>query len=343
MSSRLPKFEQLDSLRTIAATAVVLHHFLPEYYLGRFKYGWIGVDLFFVISGFLITAILLQQKAVVPNRLMLVRNFMAKRILRLFPAYYLLLTAFVVLRYAFHIWSWEPGQGVFYFTYTSNLLFFQHGFGSMQLNHVWTLAVEEQFYLLWPWLVLFLSRETLLRTVIAMVVLSFLFKTFCDIDHVRMLTVSHFDTLGGGALIAILGHEDGFFAWIGHKWTLLVTLSLAGLALNTLILPGPLLLNASVWFLTITLVTGCLLGHGGVWGALLDRRWMIHTGRISYGIYLYHKPIPVFFEAIHGHTGIAISPWIQLILALLLTYLIAELSYRWIERPFLRLKEHFDL
>ncbi len=343
MSSRLPKFEQLDSLRTIAATAVVLYHFLPDFHLGALPDGWIGVDLFFVISGFLITAILLRQKEAVPNRFLLVRNFMAKRALRLFPAYYLLLIFFSVLHFAFHFWSWDAGQGVYFFTYTSNWLFFQHGFGSKQLSHVWTLAVEEQFYLIWPWLVLFLSRKALLPTVVTMVVLSFMFKTFSGIDHVRMLPVSHFDTLGGGALIAILGHEKGVFAWIGHKWAFLVTLSLAGLALNEQVWARPLLLNASVWLLSITLVIGCLRGNGGAWGALLDRRWMIHVGRISYGIYLYHKPIPIFFKAIQGHTAIEVDPIVQLALALVLTFVVAELSYRWIERPFLRLKEHFDL
>lgn len=343
MSSYLRKFDQLDSLRTVAATGVVLHHFLYEFGLASPVYGWIGVDLFFVISGFLITAILLRQKEVVSDRSLLVRNFMVKRVLRLFPTYYLLLIIFALLQYFLHVWSWEPGQAVYFFTYTSNLLFFQHGFGSVQLNHVWTLAVEEQFYLLWPWLVLFLSRKTLLRIVVVLVVLSFLFKTYSGIDHVRLLTISHFDTLGGGALIAIFGYEKGFFAWIGRKWGLLVAFSLVGLALHAQMWRNPLLLNASVWILSITLVTSCLRGHVGTLGALLERRWMVHTGRISYGIYLYHMPIPVFLTMILARTGVVVNHVVQFAFAIVLTYVIAELSYRWIERPFLRLKDRFDL
>ncbi len=205
MAQRIPRIAQLDPLRALAAFLVILQHYLPGFEIGHMPFGWIGVDLFFVISGYLITAILLKQKEAHIDRLRIIKGFVIKRALRLFPAYYALILFFVVMRATTGLWSWDPGQGIYYFTYTSNFLFFQEGFLSGHLNHLWSLAVEEQFYLVWPWFVLFVPRPWLSRLILLGLVFALVCKSTWEWEHIRMLPTSHFDTLGGGALLAIHG------------------------------------------------------------------------------------------------------------------------------------------
>jgi peptidoglycan/LPS O-acetylase OafA/YrhL len=344
MSSRIARYPQLDGLRALAAGLVVLYHALPTFRIGQLAYGWIGVDIFFVISGYLITAILLEQRKACTNRYLVVRNFVVKRVLRLFPAYYFLILSLSLARAAFGLWSWNPGEGIWFLTYTSNILTFLHGFRSSQVNHLWTLAVEEQFYLFWPWLLLFLPRKVMFRSVALLVVLSFAFKTACHaVPHVRVLTISNLDTLGGGALMAIMGLNDRLSRWTTRRVRWFALAGLCGLFLHSAALPDPLLLNASVWVLAMALVSGCVLGWSGGWGRLLEHPWMVHAGLISYGIYLYHKPVISAIGIVLSQTGLSLHPAVKLVLALTATCLIAEISYRFLERPFLRLKDRFDL
>ena len=129
--------------------AFIKQYFIPD--------GQSGVDIFFVLSGFLITSILLKAKIANAerNRIFIIRNFMARRALRIFPIYYLLIFFLLLIGYSGlkeHVW--------YYLTYTSNIYFFRNATWGA-ISHTWSLAVEEQFYLFWPWVILFVNDKYL--------------------------------------------------------------------------------------------------------------------------------------------------------------------------------------
>ncbi len=345
MSKRIEKIDQLDSLRAFAAFSVIIFHFIREYNLGNFAYGWIGVDVFFVISGYLITAILLEQKFIINNKLLIIKNFIIKRALRLFPAYYLFISFFYFLMYAFGLYVWNSGNGVYYYTYTQNILFFKEGLKGVQLNHVWTLAVEEQFYLFWPWLLIYISNKRLINGLLIIIPLTLLFKSFLSIEGLRMLPISHFDTLGGGALVALLIKEKGqqFFLFLDRIKLITILSSLILLAISTLYSISNFFVVLSIFVLSISLLIGCYYSFNGVIGQILNISKLKYLGKISYGLYLYHKPVPYLVKLFISKTHIQISNYILFILSILITIIIAHLSYNLLEKRFLKLKDKFDL
>jgi peptidoglycan/LPS O-acetylase OafA/YrhL len=157
---------QLDGIRAVAVLLVIVSHWFPGDVVGKFGFGAIGVDIFFVLSGFLITRILIVERLnfeINPSthsRLKAIRNFMVRRSLRIFPIYYLLLVLLILFKDQFPNpvsldWKW-------YFFYLQNILFYiNKTWPGGKLSHLWSLAVEEQFYLFWPWIILFVSQRWL--------------------------------------------------------------------------------------------------------------------------------------------------------------------------------------
>ncbi len=345
MSKRIKKINQLDSLRSIAAFSVIFFHFLPDYNLGGLPFGWIGVDLFFVISGYLITAILLEQKDVINRKFLIIKNFIIKRALRLFPIYYLFISFFLFLMYAFRIWMCDKGDVVYYLTYTQNILFFKEGMRSVQTNHLWTLAVEEQFYLFWPWLVVLVSNKNLIRSLIIVIPVTLFFLSVSEIENLRMLTIYHFDTLGAGALIALFIKEKGdLLGLFTHKIKAIIILSsLSILVIGSFYNMSNFPIFLSILALSTSLVIGCYHNFTGVIGNILNLSQLQYLGKISYGLYLYHKPIPFLAKLFMNKAQIQVNNLILLVSSIALTILIAHLSYHLIEKRFLNLKEKFDL
>ena len=125
MSKHLRYRGQLDGIRAISIFIVLLSHWLRDAGILNFNSsGRYGVDLFFVLSGFLLTSILIRQKKQNINRLKIIKGFFIKRILRLFPAYYLFLIGMIVINLVTGFWIWDDGFGAYYFTYTANFLFY---------------------------------------------------------------------------------------------------------------------------------------------------------------------------------------------------------------------------
>ena len=168
--------------------------------------------LFFVLSGVLITGILLDCRDLADRhperRLFLVRQFYLRRVLRIFPLYYLVLVVLVIANVppARELWSWL-------FSYTTNFWVWQHMTWPERVGHFWTLAVEEQFYLVWPWLVLFLRRSWLVPLLLTLTVLApawrFYAATVYPTDAAGtfttgVLTIAVIDSLALGSLLAIL-------------------------------------------------------------------------------------------------------------------------------------------
>lgn len=311
--------------------------------------GKIGVDIFFTISGFLITSILLEQKESVQNKLIIIKHFIIKRALRLFPVYYLLIFFFFFLQSVFHLYAWNPGEAIYYFTYTQNFLFYLKGMRGVQLNHTWSLAIEEQFYLVWPWLVIYIPHKYFYKTLVVSLVVLIFIKYFMlyqeRLNAVNFLTIFKFDTLGGGALTALLLKEkkETLLLFIDKIKLALIIISMGIIVLETFFTISQIVYSMSLLVLSISLVVGCYYNFAGIFGKILDNRKLMNLGSISYGLYLYHKPIPYFMNLIMRTFSISINSMILLLFSLLLTFVISYLSYNLIEKRFLTFKEKFDL
>lgn len=334
---------QLDALRALAALGVFVQHFLPDTLFGStIPLGDLGVRLFFVLSGYLITGILLKsretQLSTNISTTVLLGHFYGRRFLRLFPIYYLvLLIALVSL----------PGfteNAAWFFLYAQNL---QASLldGFVFADHFWTLAVEEQFYLLWPLLILLAPRQYLLAILIALVAmgpLSRLVLIYFGHSHfqISMLPTSHLDTLGLGGLLAVVTKSSTLRA----QSTMLISCFVTGSLLLATVLVSKLLgmssyielmlgeLGAGLLF--TALIARAAAGFRGPIGWFLEQPWLVYLGKISYGMYVYHWFVPRVIE--HFSVTRSIVPdneYLQFLIYTLLAIGISALSWRFIERP----------
>jgi peptidoglycan/LPS O-acetylase OafA/YrhL len=347
-SPSLVYLPQLDSLRAIAAISVMLFHF------NIFSFGDKGVQLFFTISGFLITSILLrtkEQATLQGTRLYAIRNFMIRRVLRLFPLYYLLLFVFLGL-------GLLGAKAGWYFTYTSNFLFLKHGWQPEPLNHTWSLAIEEQFYLLWPWLILFVPRRWELLFAIGVFLSGYVFKVSWDLIHPgtingMFLLPYQLDTLGAGILLAVIS-QPAYSSLLDtrsvrfctkYSWALIPVLLAASMLLKKdSSFLQPVFFPLSLSLLTVLLVHKATLGFNGFFGRIIESKAMVLVGQISYGVYLYHLVIPFFVSVACSklHISFPSNDYLQAAIYIPVTLLTAYVSWRWFETPFTRLKKRFE-
>src|SRR5688572_1813273 len=173
-------YPSLDVLRGIAITIVFFYH--TFHFIPIFGFGWMGVDLFFVLSGFLITDLLL----VTPKNGNYFRNFYMRRFLRIFPLYYLVLFVFFFLSPNFfspqnmHEFDFYHQNQFWFWTQLQNWFFVSKGLGPLPyVTHLWSLAIEEQFYLIWPVLLFLVKDLKKLRMITIIVIISVLITRIC--------------------------------------------------------------------------------------------------------------------------------------------------------------------
>jgi peptidoglycan/LPS O-acetylase OafA/YrhL len=190
----------LDGLRGVAILLVLFYHlFNVGIFKGWFNYGWIGVDLFFVLSGFLITSILLKSKGK-PDYF---KNFYLNRALRILPLYFGVLLIFAFIAPYFTPTKWFVSDQVYFWTFTQGYLILK-GQNTDPLFHLWSLAIEEQFYLVWPFIILILRPKQLLLFSALMLVTTVTVRFIFHNHYLTYgLTVAHMDGLLIGAVIAI--------------------------------------------------------------------------------------------------------------------------------------------
>ena len=193
---------QLDGLRTLAVSGVIAHHLWPHAWWGAgwlTRWGALGVPLFFVLSGYLITTLLLgaRDRSLDSGgaRAGIWWRFGVRRVLRLFPAYYLVILVALALgvRGIVDLWPWH-------LTYTSNIWTAHTGKSMYAATHFWSLGVEEQFYLMWPIIVLFCPVNKMGWVIGSIMAIGPLFRGWWDGPDVLLL--SRLDQLGGGAMLA---------------------------------------------------------------------------------------------------------------------------------------------
>jgi peptidoglycan/LPS O-acetylase OafA/YrhL len=336
---------QLDALRAFAVLAVLLQHTITM--PAPLNFGRAGVRLFYVLSGFLITRILLQARARSVGKndaFHALRAFYSRRVLRIFPLYYLVLAAAFMLavpRFGEYCWSLV--------TYTSNLQVAATGnFQEQPFGHFWSLAVEEQFYVLWPVLMLFLPRRWLLPTIVATILIGPLSRLL--LLHIgrgvayEVMTTSCLDTLGAGALLAFL-REDGNLPpsamrrignwWLGAGIVILALIALPALALRAYT-PAKVLLDTAYLSIFAWLVARAADGFSGWIKRLLELKPLVYLGTISYGVYVYHYFVPVVSEGLSpSHNGMNLFLYVTLV-----TIAVATVSWFLFEKPLNDLKRY---
>ena len=344
---------QLDALRALAVTAVLVEHFLPVEKVIPWKIfqlgpiGLSGVLLFFVLSGYLITGLLLRSRQQYWR--IALTNFYLRRTLRIFPIYYLTLLVLVSLQ------SQPVSQFIYWHTtYLSNILFILNPMAAADSAHFWTLSVEEQFYLMWPLLILFLPYKHLLRVILWAIVLGICWKAIIVQmlgDHLAgaLPAISCLDSLGIGAALALVEQDDKLSR---HRNDLLrlALLLRSGLVLLQVVLTttgrsrGFVLVTAYAGFslVSVWLVGSAARGFKGLTGFWLESRLLLYIGKISYGIYLYHN----FMPRVVRHSALMIGTdhlngLRTFACAAILTLLTAAVSWQFIEKPVSRLKNRF--
>lgn len=348
MSKRIAKISQIDSLRCIAAFMVIMTHYLALVNFRWLSFGAHGVQVFFVISGFLITSILLEQKDLAVKKTIIVKNFIIKRALRIFPIYYLVIILFSILSLC-GLWAWNRGEGIYYYTYTTNILFYLQGTGGVQLNHVWSLAVEEQFYIVWPWLLLFFPKGKEWMLIVLVIALSLGYKMTSGNPNYGFLTISSFDTLGMGALLAYFVKTGKIASmkplWLTKylSWILILLIVLYFWVLNLNLAFSGKINDLVILCFSSLFVYGCYVGFKDWLGWILNLNFMKYLGKISYGLYLYHKFIPYFIQIAANKLKLHVNMYVEIVLSLGLTITVAHFSYNLIEKRFIKLKEKFDV
>jgi peptidoglycan/LPS O-acetylase OafA/YrhL len=375
----------LDGLRGIAVLLVVQLHCLvleqrttvDQWFFRICGAGWIGVDLFFVLSGFLITGILLDLK----GRPGFLRNFFGRRILRIFPLYYGFLTVYFFVLPRLGVGYLERSISTETETQAPLWLYFNFWTGltgtrPWGVEVFWSLCVEEHFYLVWPFVVLLCNRRTLGKVCIVLIVLAFLSRVATllaggSMWGVYVLTPNRLDGLCIGAGISVLVRGPiprdvllHYAKWIGSAAGLFVL----GLALGQrhyfdwVPVGSPEGLTDSRAVLTVGLTAldiafGCLLlvvlhaKPQGILRRILEWPALREVGRYSYAMYVFHYLIRLMVrDTCYGPSQFRIVFGSQLpgqllfsLLVISLTFFAAALSWHLYEKHFLRLKRFFEM
>lgn len=347
---------QLDGLRAIAILLVFVEHFSGGWIRENFPIGagTMGVRIFFVLSGFLITSILLDAfhgNQATDQRDMSLRNFYIRRFLRLMPLYFVVLGILVAL----NIESFRP-DWLWHVTYLSNMLVAYGG----QSSVFWSLAVEEQFYLFWPLVLVITPRASLVPVAISLIIIgagskiAFHFAGF-DSKAVGYFLTSNLETLGAGSLLAILCFSErpyDFSKITPSQRKLFLLLAVVAFAAAVVLwwtlgkrsLARHFINDAFLAVSFAWLVFAAARGFSGPIGALLNAAPMRHLGKISYCAYLIHSFIPDILRlpSVQAVTG-PLSFGVSAVLTLVLTILIPTLSWRYFEGPINDMKRHFPM
>ncbi len=346
------EFQSLDGLRCLSILAVIWHHSGSSNNAWHaLNMGFLGVDLFFVISGFLIVTLLLRERAATGG--ISLRKFYIRRTLRIFPLYYGLILSMVLIYCTVNTHS-PFGQGLvrdlpYYLTFTAD-------FVPVGLGIVWSLAAEEQFYLLWPSLERYLSK-----IVIPLLVVLILFNQLINFSQGKSAIsaavgsadwsqLSIFQTtftpilLGVGAAhllhdargYKLAGYLTGS-GWASAFWCIALVVLMTVMPQDISGWP-----RLALQLCMAALVISCVYREDHALASLLISSTMQRIGRVSYGIYLFHVLIiGLLIQVLHLHPGENHN--LLFPVAVMATFVTADLSFRFFESPILRLKARYSV
>jgi peptidoglycan/LPS O-acetylase OafA/YrhL len=329
-------------LRAVAVGGVMVFH----YGLLPFAFAKLGVSLFFVLSGFLITLLMVREREATGS--VSLKRFYIRRALRIFPAYYV----FLAVSFAWMAFQGQAVPAALVLVSVFYALNYAQAFGAFRstpVSHGWSLGVEEQFYLVWPAMLRAAWRRNVSvpKLILAGIILVCAWRTTLSLAGVRSGYVyyafdTRFDCLLMGCGLAICVRDD----WVQR--TARVVSANALLPIATLMLLGAIhVVPVELWYLTVAdsfeaillailLVQGLMLSAHPLWSWL---NWPVvrYLGTISYPLYLYHQLAGnIAFEAVQSRWVVQIASAVAMAVAL------AMVSYHFIERPFLRRKERLS-
>lgn len=321
------------------------------------QWSWMAVDMFFILSGFLITGILLQMRGI----RYATRTFYFRRSLRIFPPYYLVLALLAVW------WVWEAGSframtessHLSFWVYLQNFYIARNGWGDFRpVTHLWSLAVEEQFYLLWPLLVLMLPVRRLWWILIGLFFLAILLRVTMVLTGfsgvaIYVLLFTRLDDLAAGSLLALIASSAAGREALARWAYRLMLAGLAGVAVIWAVRGKYWLLDPVVQMFgyTANIVFGAGLlsllafrDNGPIVRALFVNPVVRWLGARSYAAYLLHFPIAIGTQRVleaHGSEPLngILSTWV---ITAVLTMVLAELSWRYWEKPWLSLRHRYQ-
>lgn len=369
-TDRIP---ELDGVRGLAILLVIAFHtfkradvFTSSEFLHQIsdltQIGWAGVDVFFVLSGFLITGILLKTKEK-PNYF---KNFYVRRILRIFPLYYLLIGFLLIFLPQLDRGAGEQTQSLwpFFLLYQQNWLYISKSRLSLFPMFTWSLAIEEQFYFLWPALLYFLKKRALVSMGIGIMLSSILLRLILMLPFLKIAnvegffyygTITRFEGLILGGLIAVAFYDND--KWkarlIRWAWPALII----SLGLFTIIsitgTPSPTSDNEllTIWGYTLlALISGALIilitnePNKSIIRLIFGNKVMMFFGKYSYAMYMFHVPILIILMEIIWKTGRQ-NGWVWLlyiVISFSLTIMFSLLSWNLLEKHMLKLKKYFE-
>lgn len=353
----------LDGLRGLAILLVIAFHYFATTPI--FVFGWTGVDLFFVLSGYLITGRLLTTL----GRPGYFTTFYRNRILRIFPLYFgTLLIFFLGIRFLakdttepllnYYLLHWKS-----FFLFTENWTFIRYDKpAGPWLTHFWSLAVEEQFYLFWPLFIYYLQKtkpRQLLFTFIFLLIIAVRCTWFYFQPHPGSTTFFYFntffrmDSLVLGALLAQLHLEKKLVP--RNVFAPLFVISGLALTISFIFLASPQPWHPffeTIGYSLIAVFAACLIHQSVAYpNSLLTRVFsttaLKFIGKISFGLYVIHFPVyQIFYGKLYARlfgrydAASHLPAFFSVTGCLLLTFILACISYFYFERPFLRLKKH---
>jgi peptidoglycan/LPS O-acetylase OafA/YrhL len=383
--------KSLDGIRAIAVLLVVFFHW--GYPTLTITFGWVGVNLFFVLSGYLITNILLKDKDQYVFT-SYIKTFYLKRTFRIFPLYFtflFLMSAYVILL-GVPFYTELLGKNIwllltFLYNYTG-IINYQSYISPLQpgahhfFGHLWSLAVEEQFYLIFPFLVYFLNKQNLKILIISIIILCPIFRIVLTeylyshsyaypsiLNLIYKSTFTQADALAAGAALAIFDFSKikkpkflfylllSFIILFGITSTFFLQMKGYRIAWKSLGYESPTNLSYSYFYrysYISTLFNACfflliLCSIKGKWvGSFLENKYMVYIGKISFGIYMFHTPILFVFKKyfIGLEKPIQMNMVMELvifIIYILSVFIISHLSFTYFESIFLNYKSQLKI
>lgn len=343
-------FSSLDGLRCISILAVLWHHALGKTTITAplFKRGFLGVDIFFVISGFLIVTLILREKEKFHS--FSLKNFYIRRTIRIFPPYYLLL--FVLTLYFLTLGAEGSSASAylkelpFQLTYTTNWVEI-----TTFMSITWSLSTEEQFYIIWPSIERYLEKYRIhllfLLLLLNMLVMLKIINlgTFLPLnyEHLDFLHVTFTPILLGVLLAYLLNNKKSFsllFPFFGKNYSstffFILTLLAANVPFDIAGVP-----RLIFHLCCLALIASCVVKEKHWLGFILRFRFFMRIGIVSYGIYLYHMVINHFITPFQPRFPFLEMRFYYFLTSVIATYLVAECSYHLFEKNCLKLKKNF--
>ena len=338
---------ELDGLRGLAIAAVLIYHchdkLRPLHLEGIAQWGWAGVNLFFVLSGFLITGIIVDSRRD-PH---FFRNFYARRGLRIWPVYVLLLALnYIIVPWIFGSfwWAWDQTRGApwpYYLFFVQNLFFITI---PGTIGPTWSLAIEEQFYVVWAPVARFFRTRWLIPLLAAVIIGSPFLRMLAGANLTPTHTLRHLDGLAVGSLIALGVRQLGMAHRIWRRLTP-VALAIGGAGAVYMLFRGSVFTDSllAIGFGGMLLAALLVTGGSSVYGSALKAPPLRFLGTVSYGLYMTHILVFVLIGAFdrrmeqYGALGNLSIVAVRLVLSIS----VAALMWYGFEKPILRLKRFF--